>query len=338
MSETDFYLFGSQLHWAIVSIACIACTTFTALLLNNDSDNRSHSLPPRGYRRLDSTLDAELADACNDTPDQLGTVTESFRIRSIWIYPVKSCQGIKLSRAEVRNTGLRYDRQFCFAQARHQQEAPSPKDSSQEQTRPKWEFLTQRQYPLLARIKTEIWIPDESSVISSPHESAVRGGGFLICRYPHRQRGWRKWVAGLFTYPHQREAERSFRLPLEPTQELANEHGFYQEKMTIWKDSPQALNMGSLVPEELGNVLGLTKPMTLFRVEQGLERKVFRCAPREADLGWQPAVGFADAASSHTHMFSGQVQADSKASIHCIFLTWQASMMLDQSFHPAHRS
>lgn len=65
-------------------------------------------------------------------------------VSNIFIYPIKSCQGISLTKAEITSKGLRdffqsafYDRQFMLVDE-------------------KGKFLTQRQYPQLATIKVEI--------------------------------------------------------------------------------------------------------------------------------------------------------------------------------------
>ncbi|MGB3691184.1 MAG: MOSC N-terminal beta barrel domain-containing protein [Spirulinaceae cyanobacterium] len=58
-------------------------------------------------------------------------------VSQIWIYPLKSCRGIPLNQAEVTPKGFKWDREFMFVDENGQ-------------------FLTQRKYPDLARIKVEI--------------------------------------------------------------------------------------------------------------------------------------------------------------------------------------
>src|SRR5690348_8417499 len=36
-------------------------------------------------------------------------------IRSLWVYPIKSCKGIELRQSKVLATGLEYDRLYTFA-------------------------------------------------------------------------------------------------------------------------------------------------------------------------------------------------------------------------------
>ncbi len=61
----------------------------------------------------------------------------TLRIHSLYIYPIKSCQGIGLERAELVDTGLRWDRHWMLVD-----------DEGQ--------FLSQRRVPAMARIATEL--------------------------------------------------------------------------------------------------------------------------------------------------------------------------------------
>ncbi|MBE9166742.1 MOSC N-terminal beta barrel domain-containing protein [Pleurocapsales cyanobacterium LEGE 06147] len=58
-------------------------------------------------------------------------------VSQLWIYPIKSCQGIKLQQAQVTPKGFLWDREFMLVNA-------------------KGKFLTQRQYPHLAKVKVQI--------------------------------------------------------------------------------------------------------------------------------------------------------------------------------------
>jgi hypothetical protein len=58
-------------------------------------------------------------------------------VSELYIYPIKSCQGIKLDRAEVLEKGFVWDREMMVVTARGK-------------------FLTQRQYPQLAKVRVAI--------------------------------------------------------------------------------------------------------------------------------------------------------------------------------------
>ena len=76
----------------------------------------------------------------------------SVSIHSLHIYPIKSCQGINLEQAELVATGFRYDRHWMLV------------DSS-------GQFLTQREYPQLARISTRL--SDQALIVESEHQQQL---------------------------------------------------------------------------------------------------------------------------------------------------------------------
>ncbi len=67
-------------------------------------------------------------------------------ISEIWIYPIKSCKGIKVQSSLVVKTGFRYDRVFMLVDM-------------------KGMFLSQRKYPRMALIETKICDNGESELI-----------------------------------------------------------------------------------------------------------------------------------------------------------------------------
>lgn len=71
-------------------------------------------------------------------------------VSQLWIYPIKSCQGIKLQQAQVTPKGFLWDREFMLVNA-------------------KGKFLTQRQYPHLAKVRVRI--ADEQLSLSVQDDS-----------------------------------------------------------------------------------------------------------------------------------------------------------------------
>jgi hypothetical protein len=45
--------------------------------------------------------------------------TKQITVSEIWIYPIKSCKGIKLQTSKVTKTGFKYDRQFMLIDDRN---------------------------------------------------------------------------------------------------------------------------------------------------------------------------------------------------------------------------
>ena len=215
----------------------------------------------------------------------------NWRVKSLWIYPIKSCRGVELRNSNIIKTGLKYDRQFAFAQLI----SPFPvsaSDSDSKKTDHKWKFITQREFPMLSQVKTELWIPDPRKPSYSKDLPDVQTKGVIIVTFPYQEDGWRGVLANLAAKIQGGIPEKSFSIPFSPTNEQIK-RDYSLEEFTIWKDSPKSLNMGLLVPPELKYCLGVRNPLSLFRVFN--ERKVFRAAPRKEQLGWQPVTGFADA-------------------------------------------
>jgi uncharacterized protein YcbX len=69
--------------------------------------------------------------------------------------------------------------------------------------------------------------------------------------------------------------------------------------VVIWKSKPRWLNYARHVPDDFRQWLGVSNPLTLFRVDPASYREVYRNAPRKETLGYQPSVGFADAYPVH---------------------------------------
>jgi uncharacterized protein len=66
-------------------------------------------------------------------------------VSELWIYPIKSCQGIQLTTAEVTPKGFLWDREMMVVS-------------------PKGKFLTQRQFPQLAKVQIKLF--DDSLTLS----------------------------------------------------------------------------------------------------------------------------------------------------------------------------
>ncbi len=280
--------------WIIGIFACIcAIISFFA----TDTPGGPKVRNPQGYKRINLR---EPHDPSEDHTRNASSINSehkasSYKVKSLWIYPVKSCRGIELSRGTVVSTGMQHDRQFSFAQLRPRTVTPDTGDCLSE---PKWQFITQRQYPLLTQVKTEIWMPISLDPPDHLHHGDFNRDGILIIRFPSPNQGWRRLLTRIGTGFRIFDSELSFQVPLYPTDEQIKMNGYALEQMSIWKDSPLSLNMSTHVPKELKQFLGISYPMGLFRVAPGQERQVHRCAPKEEELGWQPVTGFADAVSS----------------------------------------
>lgn len=271
-----------------------------------------HDDHPKGCTKLGLRVQSHLADEHNKRyhmPAKVhvnGTTKPAPKVKSLWVYPVKSCRGIELEKGSVISTGMEYDRLFCFAQLK----SPFPVSldtPSAEKSKHQWEFLTQRRFSSMALIKTEIWVPDPASPTYSPENPEVQSGGVLVIKYPCMvETGFLGTISELWISIVGKRPEKVVRLPLNPTARQIKEHTYVLEEMKIWKDTPVCLNMGTTIApnsklflEELQAVIGCTNPLAFFRITSEQPREVYRCAPRKEVLGWQPRVAFGDAYPLH---------------------------------------
>lgn len=194
-------------------------------------------------------------------------------LQSLWIYPLKSCRGIELTKSRVLPTGLEFDRLFTFAQLRGHETT--------------WRFLTQREAPLLANVTVRLWLPKSAD-----------GSGVLVVKFPWMDRGFSGWRQRVISALTGGTHEKVFTLPIDfPSKADIQAKGFMFEDVKIWNEVTTALNMTAAVPPELEKYLGVKNPLGLFRMDPSKQREVFRCAPKKEEVGYQPVVDFHDAVS-----------------------------------------
>lgn len=227
-----------------------------------------------------------------------GQGTTAARIKSLFVYPVKSCKGIEVARSKVVPSGLEFDRMFTFAQLK----SPFPVgvtaagEADEKSGQHVWEFITQRQFPLLATVDVDLWQPD---LIKQKGKPVRTNDAFIILRFPWQAAGFMglfSWIGAKVGKGWGARPEKEIMLPVEvPSKKETQDKGYEYESVKIWKDTITALNMGSEVPEELAHYLGVSNKLTIFRIDH--LREVFRSAPTKDEAGYQPVTGFADAVS-----------------------------------------
>ena len=297
----------SLVIYIAISFACFLPILLWGIVKASDLHHRQGN--PEACRRIGLIGKSNLDDEHNEryqgaVAGQHGG-TASWRVKSLWIYPVKSCRGVELERGTVTGAGMEYDRQFSFAQlsSKFPVSANTPQ---QEKAKHTWKFVTQRNLSLMATIKTEVWLPDPSSPTYSEMHPNVQSGGVLVIRFPHVQSeegivGKVRDISALVFD----QAKREVHIPLNPTQEQIAKMGYAVDDMEIWKDKPTALivastEKGDAWVQELRSYLGITNHLALFRVSRDHQaREVYRCAPRKEEIGYQPKVSFQDAYPLH---------------------------------------
>jgi hypothetical protein len=284
----------------VVAVFAICTPALLVRFCFDLEEARLRDAQPQSCRRLGLTTRSNLQNEFDpkfskaQPPSSDGTAPPSWKVKSIWIYPVKSCRGVELEEGTVITTGMEYDRQFSFAQLKERPEAAATELRKEKPAR-KWEFITQRQYRLLATVKTEMWVPDKSSERYTPHAEEVKSGGAIVLSFPYQEPGWRGVLAKLRAGLRGAVPEKRFRIPFDPSPTQIEKAGYKFEQMTIWKETASALNLSVEIPPELSTYLGMKNKLGLFRVDKSQLREVHRNAPRKEELGYQPVTGFQDA-------------------------------------------
>jgi Cu/Ag efflux protein CusF len=264
--------------------------------------------PPAGCRKIGIETSSNLSDQYSKKYSQGADPSSGhkWRVKALFIYPVKSCKGVEVDKSDIVNTGLKYDRQFSLAQY------VTSLPDLQGKVKSEWTFITQRTFPRLAKVETQLWVPDPGAPGYAPDAEWVKSEGCLVIRFPFTpdvdfsiegMKAYGKILAARLSGKEEPMVE--FRVPFNPSREAIKKSGYKSEKMTVWKDSPEALNMGSAVPretmEKLKYTLGVANPLTLFRIDTNKYREVHKCAPKKKDVGFQPVIGMQDSVSSALH-------------------------------------
>ncbi|KAF3316528.1 hypothetical protein TWF173_001814 [Orbilia oligospora] len=192
---------------------------------------------------------------------------QDFRVKSLWVYPVKGCRGIEVASSKICHTGLQYDRQFMFASCSPGTEA--------------WVFASQRGFPKMAVIHTSIDPVKNTLTISYPAK-------------PH-------FLASLI---YGNKFRKSFTVPLDVNALPENKLAKYPvTEVEIWRQKSVGYDLSAHIPQELKDVIfskNYTKvDVGLFAVVDGRNRGINHMGPPVEVLGRPNTIGFADFAPIH---------------------------------------
>lgn len=277
----------------------ISIPPIIALTIYEREQSRLLAEQPKGCRKLGMNIETNLLNEFDKKfsegrpPSTEETSAEWWRVKSLWIYPIKGCRGVELNRGTIVSTGMEYDRLFTFARLRSPFPV-GPDTSEKEKSAHEWEFISQKHFPRLENVRTEMWVPDQSIDTFNSHAEDVESGGVIVVSFPYLQAGWRgtmaKWGAAVKgTIP-----EKQFRIPFDPSPAQIEKAGYTVEKLKVWGDTVTALNMEIELPEELRCYLGISNKLGIFRIHNP---KVPDTTPNPQ--GTKPILGFQDAYPVH---------------------------------------
>ncbi|KAF5604984.1 MOSC domain-containing protein [Fusarium pseudoanthophilum] len=171
------------------------------------------------------------------------------------IFPVQSCCGIELERDGASFKHSEFDRLYTLAQ----------RDSEDV-----WQAISREDFPLLANIEVDLWIPDPNKT------SRLLGhieGSFLVLRFPWSDSGLQgilQQVAAKISHGLKARPEKEFLLPVSfPNEEEIRGRGYSFAEVTIGGKNTKGLNMDVELSAELARYLGAgQQQIGIFRVDQ----------------------------------------------------------------------
>jgi uncharacterized protein YcbX len=270
------------------------------------SQRESPLPPPEGCRKLGKKGPSNLQDQHSKRYAKGGTRTPGnpWTVKALFVYPLKSCAGVELDDSEVLRDGLKYDRRFTLGQFVTSLPSMDGKVHSE------WQFMSLRKFPRLAKVETEMWIPDPSAKGYKEDGEWVKSEGCLVVRFPFSPdtdftleglKNYGKILAARLS--SRAEPVVEFRVPFNPPKDRIKSKGYKSQELKIWKDAPQTLDMASEVDSEtlakLKYTLGTSNPVTLFRIDPEKPRPVMKNAPKAADVGFQTTIGMQDSYPLH---------------------------------------
>lgn len=276
-----------------------------------------------GCRRLGLNGKSNLSKDGNEKPHETASKP---KVQALFTYPLKSARGVELGASEVQSTGLRYDRLFTFAQLVSKPSKTNDDGSVKETSgswKHQWRFITQREFPRLALLHTELHVPDPRLHKSANGVRKARSrsrGSTLVAQLekasstdkagnPPEIKDWAAeggcLIVRFTVEPHfnpfaLRTEHVEFRLPLAPSRARSEFMAYKKEDLSIWVDHTGAFDftpdISSDVMEKLRSFLGVSNRLGLFRV--GDLRTITRSLPKDRPNETYK-VGLADAFPIH---------------------------------------
>ncbi|KAL1902639.1 hypothetical protein Sste5346_001081 [Sporothrix stenoceras] len=212
------------------------------------------------------------------------------RIDSLWVYPVKSCPGIQISRSRVLATGVEFDRLFAFTQlsspfpARAGTEIVKKAAKTDDDDDDTWDAINRRQFPMLSTLQVELWRPDLAKVRHAQarmraddraERTASMSELYVVVRYPWQAIGWAgrwDWFAAKLARGWRAVPEEEVVLPLSLPDVKDKKVTVKYGHVRIDDAKIRALDLSAELPRSLQLYLGVSNKLGLFRYEA--DRKV----------------------------------------------------------------
>nr|POE87853.1 mitochondrial amidoxime reducing component 2 [Quercus suber] len=315
-------------------VAPISFTLLTDWIATNKRKSGARVSEIPGCRRIGLRWRSNLNDQHGDHTCQPG---DTPRVEALFTYPIKSCRGVELGLSQIEPLGLSYDRLFTFARRSPKRRKGSKGKSSADiledwESKP-WEFITEREFPRLALLETQLWVAEQqtarpsmpgkkrkpnghASNLAELERSKTQTGssrgkfatGVTTSKKVPTQEGYFADNGGCLVvrFPHSTSFNPLglftqnivIQIPLRPTLERAKAKQYTEEAVRIWDDNPKGINMTNEIDVEklakLKLFLGISEPLALFRRDDRHLRPITTNLPSGASAH-EFAVGFSDA-------------------------------------------
>lgn len=217
------------------------------------------------------------------------------RIDRLWVYPVKSCAGIQVSRSRILSTGPEFDRLFTFAQllspfparagdvvATVSEDGTKKQDAEDDyRSATSWDAISQRQFPLLASLEVELWRPDLEKVRRAQarmriddqaERSASMNELYVVVRYPWQEPGWMgrwDWFAAKLARGWRAVPEVEVVLPLALPDEVNTKEQAAAKHSHVYvaENRIRAWDLSAELPRSLQLYLGVSNRLGLLRFD-----------------------------------------------------------------------
>ena len=193
----------------------------------------------------------------DSSPDHRARDGKSSTAQNVQIFPVDLCRGIEVQSDQVPSGSTEYNHLYTFAQADHQGDDNVV-----------WKALSQEQFPALATVDVDLWVPDSNKT------SRLLGkvdGSFLVLRFPWTDAGLQgilQRVSSKLSYGLHAVPEKEFLLPVSfPNENEIKAQGYSLAEFQNDDSKTMALNMEVELPVELARYLGAEK-VGIFRVDK----------------------------------------------------------------------
>lgn len=297
--DASMVIYGGMVLILLLSVA------LTLIIQTGSISTRRRELRHLRKLNLSTSNMTDQYDPKFDAPEN-SPVDGPIRIKSLYIHPVKSCGYIEVNRALLTKMGFLYDRYFAIAT-----EDPKAQTSSNS----KWRFISQRTYPNMSLIETELWLPDKDS---DPRDPLVQAGGCVVLKFEDPDTP--DWISRLETGFHtgnfSSQPQVSLVAPLHPTPSQMQELKLGMKGFGIHYRQASGIDLGSMPSV----AVALPKLRKFLKIPKDHGLTLFKCTPdtlTRTDRNLAP-LNYIGSPAMHGYTDQQPININSLSSVHSV--------------------